>query len=167
MGWIGAVWGIGGFVLLLLYALARLTPVAIESFWYPWHWAHWLVLLLNTAAMAYYEGYRGFQKGYSPRVAARARYLQRHPNPLHVLLAPLFCMGYFCAPRRRKIATVVLTAAIVIFILIIHLFDQPWRGIVDVGVVVGLSWGVVSTVIFGVLAFTRPTFDVSPEVPEV
>jgi len=164
IGLFGAIWGIAGFILLLIYTLFRLTPIAVESFSYPFMWFHWLVLIVNTALMAYYEGYRGFQKGFSPRVAARARYLRNHPTLLDVVLAPLFCMGYFHATKRRKIATIILTITIVVLIIIIRQFNQPWRGIIDVGVVVGLGWGLVSVVIFSIIAFTNPAFDVSPEV---
>ena len=31
----------------------------------------------------------------------------------------------------------------VIIVVVVHQFPQPWRGIVDAGVVVGLGWGVV------------------------
>jgi len=45
--------------------------------------------------MLYSEGYKGFQKGYSPRVAARGHYLRDHSTLLRAILAPLFCMGFF------------------------------------------------------------------------
>lgn len=164
MGVFGAIWGLGGVILLLIYTIYRLTPVAIEAFTDPFYWYHWTLLILNTGLMMLLEGYRGFQKGLSPRMAARAKYLARHPNILHVLLAPLFCMGYFHIVRRRQISTIVLTVVIIGFILLVRLLDQPWRGIVDVGVVAGLSWGLVSSAIFGMQAFTRKTFNHPPEI---
>jgi uncharacterized membrane protein YedE/YeeE len=48
----------------------------------------------------------------------------------------------------------------------VRLLSQPWRGIIDGGVVVGLAWGLVSLVIFGYQAFTAEDFPFSPEVPE-
>ena len=166
IGLLGAMWGLGGFFLLLVYTIYRLTPVATEAFTYELGWVHWAVLIVNTALMALLEGYRGFQKGLSPRVAARAKYLTNYPDVLNMLLAPLFCMGYFHIVKRRQISTIVLTVVIIGFILLVRLLDQPWRGIVDVGVVVGLSWGLVSTAIFGIQAFIADNFDYSPEVPE-
>ena|SRR5688572_21363035 len=165
VGSLGAVWGITGFALLLGYCILRLGPIALDAFSQPLRWYHWLALLLNVGLMAYLEGYRGFQKGFSPRVAARARYLVYHPNILHVLLAPLFCLGYFYTSRRRKLAVISLTLGIIMLILLVGLLDQPWRGIVDAGVVVGLTWGLVSLLIFSVLALTRADFGYSPEVP--
>lgn len=165
LGSLGAVWGIAGFSLLLGYCILRLAPIALEIFSQPLRWYHWLGLLLNLGVMAYYEGYRGFQKGFSPRVAARARYLAYHPNALHVLLGPLFCLGYFYTSRRRQVGVIGLTLGIIVLILVVRLLDQPWRGIVDAGVVVGLSWGLVSLVVFSVLAFVQADFEYSPEVP--
>lgn len=165
MGILGAIWGLGGVALLLIYTIYRLTPMATEAFTYNFYWYHWAVLIVNTGLMLLLEGYRGFQKGLSPRMAARAKYLAGHPNLLHSLLAPLFCMGYFYIVKRRQISTIILTVVIIGFILLVRLLDQPWRGIVDVGVVMGLSWGLASTVIFGVQAFTQDTFNHSPEIP--
>ena len=103
MGVFGAFWGLAGVALLLGSAIYRLTPLAIDAFTYDWSWYHWLSFALMLFFMAYAEGYRAFQLGFSPRVAARARHLRDHPNALHAILAPLFCMAYFHAPKRRQI----------------------------------------------------------------
>jgi hypothetical protein len=116
--------------------------------------------------MAYAEGYRAFQQGFSPRVAARARYLRDHPNVLHALLAPLFCMAYFHALKRRQIVSLSVTAGIIVLVVLVRLLSQPWRGIIDGSVVVGLVWGLVSLIVFGFQAFTLERFNYSPEVPE-
>jgi len=162
----GAVWGVTGVVLLLGYAIMRLIPITLAAFSIKLFWYHWLVLVLNTGLMAYLEGYRGFQKGFSPRVAARARYLKENPRLLHALLGPLFCIGYFHATRRLKIAMLALTMGIIILIFLVHFLDQPWRGLVDAGVIVGLSWGVISLVLFSIRAIISDEFDYSPEVPD-
>ena len=115
--------------------------------------------------MAYAEGYRAFQQGFSPRVAARARYLRDHPVALHVLFAPLFCMAYFHAMKRRQIVSLSVTAGIIVLVILVRLLPQPWRGIIDGSVVVGLAWGLVSLIVFGYQAFASERFDYSPEVP--
>lgn len=167
LGLFGALWGLAGFSLILGYAIFRLAPVALESFSYHLRWYHWLVLVSNTILMAYLEGYRGFQQGFSPRVAARCKYLSRHPNGFHALLGPLYCIGYFHTSKKRQRANIWLTLGIIILILLVRLLNQPWRGIIDAGVVVGLSWGLVSLIIFSILAFTSEKFDHSPEVPDL
>jgi hypothetical protein len=166
MGTGGAVWGIGGVSLLLGSAIWRLAPLAMDAFSFTLLWYHWLSLGLIVLFMCYAEGYRGFQQRFSPRVAARARYLREHPRPLHVLLSPFFCMGYFHATRRRKITSISLTLGIIVLVLLVRLLPQPWRGIIDTGVVLGLLWGLVSLWILSVLAFVSEEFDYSPEVPE-
>ena len=55
---------------------------------------------------------------------------------------------------------------IVLFILVLPYLAQPWRGIVDAGVVVGLLWGLITIVAFAFQAFTSDDFSYSPEVPE-
>jgi len=166
IGVVGAVWGLAGVLLLLGSAIYRLTLGAMKGFSYHFSWYHWMTLVFVVLCMAYSEGYRAFQKGFSPRVAARARYLKEHPRALHVLAAPLFCMGYFYAPRRRRITSISVTAGIVVLVLLVRLLQQPWRGIIDLGVVVGLAWGLISLLVFGVRALTSKVFPYSPEVPE-
>jgi hypothetical protein len=163
---IGAFWGIMGVVLLLASAIYRLTPLAIDAFSYEWSWHHWISFALMLFFMAYAEGYRAFQLGFSPRVAARARYLRDHPNMIHAILAPFFCMAYFHAPKRRQITSISVTAGIIVLVVLVRMLDQPWRGMIDGSVVVGLAWGLLSLLVFGYQAFTQESFAYSPEVPE-
>jgi hypothetical protein len=128
--------------MLLGRALWRLTPLAIE----PWTedmmtpaqkgiYMAWLV------ANAYLEGYRGFQLRFSPRVVSRAIYLAQNPRPLWVILALPFCMSLFHSTRRQKTVSWVFIGAIVLLVWSVRSLPQPWRGIVDGGVVLGLAWG--------------------------
>lgn len=165
LGIIGALWGMGGVLLLLGSAVYRLSAHAVTVFSYALGWYHWTCLVTIIVFMAYAEGYRGFQQRFSPRVAARARYLFAHPRAIFVLLAPFFCMGYFHATHRRKITSLSLTIGIILLVLAVRLLPQPWRGIVDIGVVVGLAWGILSLLVYSVLAFTAEEFPYSPEVP--
>jgi len=80
--------------------------------------------------------------------------------------APLFCMSYFHAPKRRVIATCILTVAIFIFILSFRLLPQPWRGLLDAGVVVGLIWGIIASMVLCIKAFTDDQFSWDAEVVE-
>lgn len=165
MGAIGAIWGFLGVNLLIGCAVFRLAPRAMEALRWdlsPWQWTLlglWLVFMLVS------EGYRGFQKKFSPRTAARVRYLRDHPTGLRVLLAPLFCMGYFHANRKTRIIAYGLTTGIVVLVILVSLCPQPWRGIIDCGVVAGLVWGLASFWICTFQAVTRLEFLHSPEVP--
>ena len=164
-GLLGAVWGFAGVALLLGFAIYRLMPVVVEAFQFDLFWYHWAALVINTLSMAYSEGYRGFQNSFSPRVAARCRYLRKHPSTLHVLLAPLFCIGYFHILGNKQRHIIALTSAIIILIMLVQRIDQPWRGIIDVGVVVGLSWGLATLFVFSTKAALADEFDHSPEIP--
>ncbi|MGD9888579.1 MAG: hypothetical protein AB7S56_04850 [Halothiobacillaceae bacterium] len=166
LGRVGAWWGVLGVSLLIGWAVMRLTPIALEAWAMPWGWLEWAVAVPWLVFMLVGEGYRGFQKGFAPRVAARARYLREHPVVLHVLLAPAFCMGFFHATKKRMIVSWVVTSGIVLLILAVRLLPQPWRGIVDLGVVAGLTWGLVAIVLYAVHALTAPSFEHPPEVPE-
>lgn len=166
IGTLGVVWGILGISLLLVGAIVRLSDIAWEIFAYPLQWYHWAILVLNVLFMAYSEGYKGFQLKFSPRFAARCRYLKQNPRIFHSLLAPLFCMGYFYTTRTRKIVTLVLTIAIIILVQLAHMLAQPWRGILDMGVVVGLAWGYLSILYYLKQAFTEQNFHYSPELPD-
>ena len=159
-------WGIGGVLFLLIFAIFRLAPVALELENSDMSEVHWLALVFSVIYMAYAEGYKGFHLGFAPRVVVRARYLATNPRPLHVLLAPLFCMGYIYATRRRQILSIALTTMIICFVLIARSIPQPWRGIVDAGVVVGLGLGVLSIAYFLIISSSDPArLPVSAEVP--
>lgn len=151
-GWVGAFWGLAGVLFLLGFAVVRLTPLAVESLRMPLSTLQWAFLVVWVFFMVFAEGYRGFQKAFSPRVAARARHLRDHPTLVRVLFAPLFCMAYFAAPRRRRIASYALTVGIILLVVIVQQLEQPWRGLVDVGVVLGLGWGVAAIVVFAARA---------------
>jgi hypothetical protein len=169
LGIIGVVWGLAGIVFMLGYAIVRLFPVTMAVFEQPLQWYHWVCMIGFIGFMAYSEGYRGFQLAFSPRVAARLKYLYEHPRPRHVLLSPLFCMGYFYIQRRRRIAIYILTTGIVAIISAVRFLSQPWRGIIDAGVLVGLTWGLVSVLVSTQQAFsTTPAkpFPYAPEVPD-
>lgn len=166
MGIIGAIWGIVGVLALLGSAVYRLATVGLDAFSSDFRWHHWVALAVIIIVMAYAEGYRAFQQRFSPRVAARARYLKSHPRLLHVLLAPLFCMGFFYATKRRKITSFSVTLGIIALVIVVRLLPQPWRGMIDIGVVVGLGWGIVSLLFFIWPALFSRDFSCSPEVPD-
>jgi hypothetical protein len=164
IGAIASGWGIIGFYSLVTFAMVRLSVYTVEAFAQPFTMLQWFVLVVSLVFMAYSEGYKGFQKSYSPRFAARVHYLSSQANGLQLLLAPLFCMGFFNAPKRRIISSVLLSSMIVTFVLLFKLVPQPWRGILDAGVVLGLIWGLITTAICCYQAFMTSKPIVDPEV---
>ncbi|HLE71719.1 MAG TPA: hypothetical protein VJH87_18715 [Vicinamibacteria bacterium] len=93
---------------------------------------------------AYAEGYRGFDRKFSPRVVGRALDLGRNPTLLRVVLAAPYCIGLFHAPRKTMVTSWTLVFVIAGVVYGVRLLPQPWRGIIDAGVVVGLGIGLLS-----------------------
>lgn len=129
---------------LLMQAIWRLTPLALE----PWErdlmtpsqkgiYIGWLIL------NAYLEGYRGFQLKFCPRVVSRAVHLGKEPTWIHVLLALPFCMSLFHASRKQLRSSWLFLIALVLLITAVRALPQPYRGMVDGGVVIGLAWGLL------------------------
>lgn len=168
LGTIGTLWGVVGAVTLLSFALSRMTWPMLEAFsgdhtlglW------HYIVAGVWTLFMAYSEGYKGFQKGYSPRVASRALYLRDRCTWLRLILAPLFCLGFIHSTKRRRITVFVLLALITLIVVLFKYIPQPWRGVLDLGVVVGLSWGIIATLVFLVKFWMAEKVPFDPEVVE-
>lgn len=165
LGRIAAAWGLVGVCLFLASAIFKLAIISWQLVAIELELYHWLVMLLWVIFMGYYEGYQGFQKGFSPRVAARIYFLVENVTYKRLLLAPLFCMGFFDAERRRIIFIICLSIGIILLVQVVEHMPMPWRGIMDVGVVVGLSWGLISMLVFTLKAFFSPDFNYSAEVP--
>lgn len=143
-------WGMLGVIGFIASAVWRLAPFAIDLVNHQLGALHWLALVLFTPYMAYAEGYKGFHLNFAPRVVARAFHLRESPRGsaaqrlLLTLLAPAFCMGYFHATRRRMLTSWLVTLGVVVLVAVVRQTAQPWRGVIDVGVVTGLALGVLS-----------------------
>lgn len=154
---IAAFWGVSGVVLLLGFAVYRLVPFARDLLGERLDGWQIVILIVWCAFMIYTEGYKAFYKQFSPRVVARAQYLLQRTTVKRTILAPLFCMGYFGASKKQITVAYVLVVGIVALIVLVHFVSQPWRGIIDVGVVLGLLCGIVSVMWYGVRAIMHPT----------
>jgi hypothetical protein len=163
-GRVGAAWGIAGVVVLLSSAVGRLAAFAIAAVRSGLTPSEWAAFWASVAFFAYTNGYRVFQRQWSPRIVARAQALHDDPTPLRVALAPLFCMSYFDATRKRMGIAWGVTFGVVILVVLVRQLAQPWRGIIDAGVVVGLAWAVVAIVWFAVRALRGHAPPASPEL---
>lgn len=159
-------WVVTGVSILLGGAIVRLTPHAFESFnggLTVWQWilaGAWLVYMLVT------EGYYGFQKRFSPRFAARCWYVVNDGRIVERLLAPIFCMGYFGSIRKRILTIWILTIVIIILIVGVRLLPQPWRGIIDLGVVAGLFYGLITVYLYLIKTVNLGKYISDPELSE-
>lgn len=164
---LAAIWGVGGVLCLLGWAMVRLGARAVEALdpVFSKEWWHWGALAGWVVFMAYSEGYRAFQRAFSPRVVARAQYLAHRATPIQAVLAPFFCMGFFHATRKRIITTWTLFFCMISLVLLVSLVPQPWRGLIDVGVVVGLAWGCVAIMVYAWRSWCGAPLDCDPDLP--
>ena len=147
-----------------LYGISSPTREALDLL--PWTGVQWTFAAIWVLFMAYTEGYRGFQLRFSPRCVARAFYLAENPSTRDLVLAPFFVMGFYNGTRRRLITTWGITLGVVFIVLVVSFVPQPWRGIIDLGVVVGLSWGLLATLGHFLVALRRGGTDEDPQMPE-
>lgn len=164
--WLVFAWGVGGVCLILMSPIARLSPVALEAIQSGLTATQWVVAAVWSAFMLYSEGYRGFHKQFSPRVVVRGLALANDPRPLPVLLAPFTCMGLLHATKKRKIVAWSVLGIIVLLIVGVRQLSQPWRGIIDLGVVLGLSTGLLSLLGFVIRALGGAPPDVPSDMPD-
>ena len=143
-GLIGFIWGFVGVSLILLHGITCVYPYVVTLDFSKMFWYHYLSLIISIIFLGYAEGYKGFQLSFSPRVAQRLKLVFKNPSFVNVALSPLFCMGFFGISKKRMKITYILTITIIFLIIIIERISEPWRGIIDTGVLVGLSWGLLS-----------------------
>ena len=160
-GWITFAWGVGGVSLILLNPILRLGALPVQTVAEGLTPVQWAVAGMWVAFMLYSEGWRGFHKQFAPRVAVRALGIAHTPKPHLTLLAPLVCMGLMHATRRRKTIAWTLLSMIVVLVLLVRQLPAPWRGIVDMGVVLGLVAGLLSVWWFA----ARTLLGQAPNVP--
>jgi hypothetical protein len=166
LGRFGAIWGIVGVELLLVDAIVRLAPRALELRAHSFSFFEAVAFAGTVLFFAAVEGYKGFQKSFSPRVVARAFALLDGRHALLCVFAPLFTMALIAATPRRLVGSWALVTMIVGFVLLIRVLPHPWRGIVDAGVVVGLSWGALSIAALSFSALRRGPPDVDLAWPD-
>lgn len=144
IGLLGATWAIAGVSVLLVGGVFSVLPHALELEWATLGWLEWSGLSAFVVFMAIGKGYFGFHRSFAPRTAERALLLARETGLLRVVLAPLYAMCLIQAPRPRLARSWALVLAIAAIVPLVSALPQPWRGIVDIGVIVGLGLGVSS-----------------------
>ena len=121
-------------------------------------WWAWVVLALIIIFFAYCEGYRGFQRAFSPMLVTRSYHFSSVTSPVYewstviyidrftdFILAPLLSAGFICGTRRRIAVSWGVAICVVALIVGVTYMseDTPWKCFIDVGVVIGLGWGEV------------------------
>ena len=167
LSFIGVIWGLTGVAGILIFAIIRLSSHVIDLFYMSLTMLHIASLICWVVFMVYTEGFKGFQQRFSPRVASRCWFLFNHPHILCVALAPLYVVGFIHATLRRKVISYLVTLLIFIAVNMAAELPQPWRGILDAGVVAGLCWGLISLIVMSIHAFWQKKILVDPEIPQL
>jgi hypothetical protein len=63
---------------------------------------------------------------------------------LYRLLAPLYGLSLIGASPRNVLRAWCLSAAILVAVLVVRTFPEPWRGITDLAVASALVWGLAA-----------------------
>ncbi|MBL8955420.1 MAG: hypothetical protein JNK82_31890 [Myxococcaceae bacterium] len=149
-----AVWGVLGLVVMLLEALARLTRLAWEGVVVQFAPLPFAVAVVWCVLNAYAEGYRGFQRRFVPQALDRAFSIDGR-SKLEVVLAPLKVLGVWRTDPKVMRRAWVMVVGITLLVMAVKQLPQPWRGVVDAGVVVGLGWGTVAMLVGLVVRLRR------------
>lgn len=143
---VASFWGVAGVMAMLVNAVKRVFPVAVEPFQTGLSPPLWIAYGIFALGMCYAEGYKAFHLKFSPMVVSRSMTLGRATGTplLHSLFAPLYAMGLFHASGKRTKTSWGFIVGIFALVKLVKKLDYPWRAIVDGGVVVGLSVGTFS-----------------------
>jgi hypothetical protein len=131
-------------------------------------WWGWLILAIILLFFAYSEGYRGFQLAWSPMLVKRAYHFSSVSSPVFnwtkitcvdrltdFILAPILSAGHICGTRRRLILSWSITIMVILLIVGVSYMDGTeelcmWKSFIDIGVVIGLGWGLVFILVWWV-----------------
>lgn len=145
-----AVLGIGAILGRAVHALGGRGLATLREGLGP---AELTLLLVLTAGFVYVEGVGALQKRWVPKVVRRVEELRRGARRLDLIAAPLYAMGLVGGARRTTLRSWAGVAAIVVAVLVVRSFPEPWRGIVDLAVAAALAWGTAALLIQAVRAF--------------
>jgi hypothetical protein len=142
-----------GLLAMLVEALVRLTTLAWEGVVVQFELLPASVAVVWCGLNAWLEGYRGFQKRFVPQALDRAFSIDPK-SKLEVVLAPLKVLGVWRTERKVMRRAWIMVAGISLLVLAVKQLPQPWRGVIDAGVVVGLGWGTAALLV-GLVARLR------------
>lgn len=147
------VWGVTQVILIFGNALKRVIPVALQPIKQnDLDLSHWVLYLIWCVFMSYTEGYKAFHLKFSPLVVSRAFNLIKNPSFVNYIFSGPYSMGMFGADKKRMIVSWSITLGIFALVKIVKYLPYPYRSIVDGGVVLGLSIGVLSMVYYTIKA---------------
>jgi hypothetical protein len=147
------IWCILQVILILWMSVVRLVPL-VAGLTRPENMGamsnlNWFLTIVWCLVMGYCEGYRGFYCKFSPVAVDRAFSLDttgRFYNIHIILLGGPYAMGLFMADKKRLITSWLLFIFIFWMIAMVKKLSFPYREMVDAGVLVGITLGMLSLV---------------------
>ncbi len=135
------LYGLVGIAILLLVSIIRLSVPALEGLRNIDSVLHISFLIMWSVFMYFSEGNDGFKKRFVPRVIARASTIGQKSLGIK-LIAPLYCMSLISDTRKQMLKSYIAITLIVCAVIAVRTLPQPWRGIIDSGVIIGLATGI-------------------------
>lgn len=139
-----SAWALLGIIVLLLLAVLRLGRNGLATLQEGLEAGEWVALVGLTILLVYAEGCRALQQRWVPRVIRRAADLRRQSGLAYRVLAPLYGMSLIGAPPGSIVRAWSISGAIVVAVLVVRAFPEPWRGITDLAVAAALVWGLAA-----------------------
>lgn len=137
-------WMVVGVAAVLSWAVYRLGGRGLTTIRGGLAGLEWSALIALTAAFVYGEGFRTLDRRWVPELVTRALRLREERNVLFFVLAPLYGLRLVGSDRAELLRGWIGTGAIVVAVVVVRSFPEPWRGIVDFAVASALAWGVVA-----------------------
>ncbi len=141
-----SAWTLLGIAALFASAIYRLGGRGVATVQDGLGTGEWVALVVLTLAFVYGEGFRALERRWVPRVVVRARRVRRERSLVVHLLAPLYGLSLIGASRKETARAWAGTLAIVLAVLVVRSFPEPWRGITDFAVAAALAWGLAAIV---------------------
>jgi hypothetical protein len=143
-----AIWGVLQVASVLVNSIGRMIPIAYLPFQRKdLQLYHWIIYLLFSGFMVFFQGYKGFQNKFAPLVVSRAMNLSQQLNVLNFLFAGPYCMGMFSASRKRIVISWGFVLGVTALAKFVKYLSYPYKSIVDGGVVLGLSYGTTALIL--------------------
>lgn len=141
---VASAWTVLGVAAVFAWAVYRLGRRGIDAVRAGLDGLEWTALVLLTVGFVYGEGIRALDQRWIPGLVERARRLRYEPGVLLRVLGPLYGLCLIGRDAGELVRGWLGTAGIVVAVLVIRAFPDPWRGIVDFAVAAALAWGLVA-----------------------
>lgn len=147
-GWAAGLWLFGS-------AVVRLGARGVATMRDGLSVMEWILLAVTTVVFIYGEGIRALGRRWVPLFLERLGELRSPSRGVFRALAPLYGFNLVGAPPGALVRRWGVSAGIIVAVLVVRGFPEPWRGIVDFAVASALAWAMAVMIVGGARAFGR------------